>query len=528
MNDYRRGGSRGRWLLAIGVIAAVSLHVAPLSAQRTATLYEELQAFSGALNHIRTNYVDSVGYSELIQAAIRGMLRALDPHSTYYRRPAWDELQALERGERSTTGAVIESADGVPTVVTVYPESPAAKQGVQAGDRIVRVNDTTVAGLDIGEVRLLLVGRKGSRVRVTLERGPRLVPEELTLRLKRDDFKVRSVTRAEALDSITGYVRLEEFAEGTAKELRDAIRGLVKRGAKQLVLDLRGNPGGLVMSSVDVAGEFFAKGTLVLKTVGRKESVNQEQVTKSDGDFRELPLIVLIDEWSASAAEALAGSLQDHDRALIVGRRSFGKALMQTAFVLPSGDVIMMTMGRILTPSGRFIQREYKSLRVEAYLERHGKAGDEQDTTVFHTDAGRVVRGGGGIRPDVELPVPPSVPAWFTAAADSGFDDAVADSVAYTLPETPAAESAWDGDPGRWGAALMPSLMARVRSRLGVNVEPDSTVAYWVARQLARRVAEVRWGPEARDRFMVANDGDIKAAIGYFPRLAALLETSRN
>jgi len=256
--------------------------------------------------------------------------------------------------------------------------------------------------------------------------------------------------------------------------------------------------------------------------------VNEEHVTKDNGDFRELPLIVLIDGWSASAAEALAGSLQDHDRALLIGRRTFGKALMQSAFVLPSGDVIMMTMGRILTPSGRFIQREYKNVRVEAYLASHGKVGDEQDTTVFHTDAGRPVRGGGGIRPDVELPVPPRVPAWFTAAADSGFDEVVADSVAFTLPETAGAEHAWAGEPARWRAALLPPFMARVHDRLGLEAQPDSTVGYWISRYLARRVVEVRWGPEARDRFAVANDGDIAAAVSYFPRLAELLKPTND
>jgi carboxyl-terminal processing protease len=510
----------------LGVLLGIGCGASPAAAQRSA--YEELQMFTGALNHIRTNYVDSVGYSELVQAAIRGMLKALDPHSTYFRHPDWEELAKLERGELSETGVVVETADGIPTVLTVYPGSPAAKQGVQAGDRIVRVNDTTVAGLDVGEVRLRLVGPKGSRVRVTLERGPRLDPEELTVRLKRDEFKVRSVSRTQVVDSITGYVRLDEFAEETAKEMRGAIRDVVKHGARQVILDLRGNPGGLVLSSVEVAAEFFPKGTLVLKTAGRKASVNEEHVTKSAGDFRDLPLIVLIDDASASAAEAVAGSLQDHDRALLMGRRSFGKALMQSAFVLPSGDVIMMTMGRILTPSGRFIQREYKNVRVEEYLASHGKAGDGQDTTVFHTDAGRVVRGGGGIRPDVELPVPPRVPAWFTAAADSGFDDVVADSVAFTLPETPEAETAWAGDPGKWQVLLLPPFMERVHTRLGVNAHPDSTVQVWIARHLARRVAEVRWGPEAGDRFAVATDPDIAAAVRYFSRLTDLLKTTHD
>jgi carboxyl-terminal processing protease len=510
-----------RGLSLPGILLAV-VGAAPLTAQRSA--YEELQAFTGALNHIRTNYVDSVGYSELVQAAIRGMLRALDPHSTYFRAGEWAQRAALERGEVASTGVVLEGVDGMATVLAVYPGSPAAKQGVQAGDRVVEIADTTVAGLDAPEIQLMLSGPKGTRVKVTLERGSRLNPETVTLRLRRETFAIQSIGRTALADAETGYLWLSEFREDTPRELERAVRDLRKRGARTLILDLRGNPGGLVAASVDVAAAFFPKGTVVMRTSGRKAEVDHEFTTTSAGDFRELPLAVLIDERSASAAEALAGSLQDHDRALILGRRSFGKALVQSPFILPNGDVIMLTMGRVLTPSGRFIQRPYHGMRTELYLAAAGQDGLAGDTLQrFTTDAGREVLGGGGIRPDVLLAGPPAVPAWLTAAADSAFDDAVADSVAHTLDASPAGEAAWRGDPGRWRAALLPAFLDRARTRLGVEARPDSALEALILRHLAQRAAMVRWGVEAGHRFAVAHDPDVRAAVDHLPRLSTLL-----
>jgi carboxyl-terminal processing protease len=503
--------------LALALVAA-----GPLAAQRTA--YEELQAFTGALNHIRTNYVDSVGYSELVQAAIRGMLRELDPHSTYFRAGEWAQRAALERGEVASTGAVLEDVEGMVTVLAVYPGSPAAKQGVQAGDRVVEISDTTVAGLGAPEIQLMLSGPKGSRVEVTLERGSRLDPETITLRLRRETFAIQSVGRTALADAETGYLWLSEFTEDTPREMERAIRDLRKRGARALILDLRGNPGGLVASSVGVAAAFFPKGTVVMRTSGRKADVDHEFTTTRAGEFRELPLAVLIDERSASAAEALAGSLQDHDRALILGRRSFGKALVQSPFILPNGDVIMLTMGRVLTPSGRFIQRPYRGMRTELYLAAAGREDLAGDTLQrFTTDAGRDVLGGGGIRPDVLLPGPPAVPAWLTAAADSAFDEAVADSVAHTLDGGPEGETSWRADPGRWRAALLPAFLDRARTRLDVDARPDSALEALILRHLAQRAAVVRWGVEAGHRFAVAHDPDIRAAVAHLPQLSAFI-----
>jgi carboxyl-terminal processing protease len=506
-------------------VIALLLLVAPVAgAQSSRSAYEELQTFSGVLNHIRLNYPDSVGYSDLVTAAIRGVLRALDPHSYYVSRVEFERRSALERGELYTIGVALEDVEGAATVLAVAPKSPAAKAGLLAGDRLLTVNDTSVAGVNARSLELRLAGEKGSKVRLKLERGPRLEPDTFSVTVKRNDFRIRTVSIARMLDATTGYIRLEDFMGEASKELRDALRKLKDKKAQQYIIDLRGNPGGSVIAAVEIASEFFPKNTVVFRTAGRKRDVDTTYATKRNGDFREVPLIVLLDEGSASASEALAGSLQDHDRALIVGRRSFGKALMQTFFFLPAGDYVGLTVGRVLTPNGRFIQRRYRGVGVEQYYSFAGKSGAEEDTTaVFKTDNGRLVRGGGGIAPDVVIPVTAHLPGWWSVAADSGLDDAVADSVAYTLDAAPAARSAWMMGRDEWRQRLVPAFLERVRTRFHVEARPDSAVEARLSRILAARAAEVRWGPDAREEFMVQADPMLQAAKTYFPKLQELL-----
>ena len=493
-------------------------------AQTQRSAYEELQTFSGVLNHIRLNYPDSLSYSELVAAAIRGVLRSLDPHSYYVSRIEFQRQNALDRGELATVGVRLEEVEGAATVLAVAPGSPAAKSGVLPGDRVLALNDTSIAGLDMATIELRLAGEKGSKVRLRLERGPRLEPDTFSVTLKRNPFEVRSVSVVRMVDATTGYIRLEDFL-GNADEVH---KGLVKlRGmrAQQVILDLRGNPGGAVVSAVEIASEFFPKKTEIFSTRGRKRETDTTYVTRRDGEFRDLPLIMLIDQGSASAAEALAGSLQDHDRALLVGRRSFGKALMQSIFFLPSGDNVWLTVGRVITPSGRVIQRRYHGIEYEQYLSFAGKSGAEEDTlATYKTDAGRLVRGGGGIVPDIVVPISAPLPVWWSAAADSGFDDAVSDSVAQTLPATAAAKTSWLTADTEWRAKLLPPFLSRVRSRLGVAAVTDSLLDQRLARILATRVAEVRWGPDAREEFLLRNDRTIRVALEQFPRLPELLQ----
>lgn len=508
--------------LRVAVVMLVAA-AGPAAAQTTRSAYEELQTFSGVLNHIRLNYPDSLSYSELVAAAIRGVLRSLDPHSYYVSRLEWQRRNALERGELATVGIWLEDVEGAATVLAVAPGSPAAKSGVLPGDRIRTLNDTSVTGLDMKTLELRLAGEKGSKVRLGMERGPRFEPDTFSVTLKRNPFPVRSVSVVRMIDSTTGYLRLEDFL-GDADEVHNGLKKLSAMRAKRFILDLRGNRGGDVVSAVEIASEFLPKNTLVFSTRGRKRATDTNYVTKRNGDYRLSPLVVLIDQRSASAAEALAGSLQDHDRALLVGRRSFGKALMQMPFLLPSGDNVWLTVGRVITPSGRVIQRRYHGIGYEQYLSFAGKSGAEVDTaTVFKTDAGRPVRGGGGIAPDIDVPIIAPLPVWWSAAADSGFDDAVSDSVAQTLPATAAARAAWISAESEWRAKLLPPFLARVRARLGVAAQTDSLLEQRLARILASRTVEVRWGPDAREEFVIRNDRTIRIASEQFPRLRELL-----
>jgi carboxyl-terminal processing protease len=380
-----------------------------------------------------------------------------------------------------------------------------------------------MAGMTSKSITLRLAGEKGSRVVVGLERGPRLEPDTFSVELKRVFLEHRSVSVARMMTPETGYVRLDEFGESAADEVRKAVRQLRSSKARQLILDLRGNPGGIVTEAVDLAAEFLPAKTLVFTTRGRKKSVNEEFRTKGSGEFTELPLILLVDEGSASAAEALAASLQDHDRALIVGRRTFGKALMQTGFMVPAG-FIELTIGHVLTPSGRFIQRRYRGLAVEQYYAQAGQGGVEQDTSaVFRTDRGRAVRGGGGIAPDLLVPPEPKPPVWWSVAADSGYDYAVADSVALTLGPDGATRASWLSSPRDWQSRLLPPFLGRVRDRLRVAAQPDSATAGAITRRLAVRAASVRWPPDAGTELMLASDADVRSALEAFPRLSQLL-----
>ena len=502
---------------------------APAVAGAQGSAYEQLQTFSGLLSQIRLNYVDSVTTQHLVRGAIRGMLESLDPHSYFLARDEAERLFSWRAGRLAATGIVIDDVDGSLTVQTVYPRSPAARAGVSPGDRILSLNDSVVAGMSAAAVQSRLVGERGSRVRLLLERGPRFEPETVSVRVRNEEIRPQSVTVARTLAPHgIGYVRLDEFMERSAEEVREAVDRVARAQPRRLILDLRGNPGGVVTAAVDIAALFLPEGKLVFRSAGRRRDVAQEYRTTRNGPFREIALVVLIDENSASASEALAGSLQDHDRALILGRRSFGKALMQRGFeVPPNGDAVFLTVGHILTPSGRLIQRRYRGLSEAQYAAEAGRAGVIADTTVYRTAAGREVRAGGGIRPDSVLPGPPPQPVWWVVAADSGFLTAVADSVAQTLAPGDAAFQAWLAAPDEWRRRLLPPVMARAHARLAVRGEPDSALAARMARSLAARVAEVRWGAEADDALRLHSDPDVAAAVALFPRIPQLLIPAR-
>lgn len=517
--------SRRAAVAAAMLLGTTALVPPPPAAAQTSTApaYEQLQMFASLLNQVRANYVDSVEFGALVRASIRGMLRSLDPHSNYVSRQEFELRARYERGLLAGVGMAIEDADGMATVLTVAQNGPAARAGIQPGDRVRAVGDSVVAGIGARELELRLLGEKGTEVRVALERGPRLEPDSFAVRLKRQVIEAHVVADARMADATTGYVRLAQFTPLAPRELSDSIKKLTGRGARQLILDLRGNGGGDVDAMTQIAGLFLGGNVEVFHTQGRKPSGRDKAVTKETGPFAGLPLVILINEGTASASEILTGSLQDHDRALVIGRRSFGKALMQRALPLANGDVVWLSTARVLMPSGRVIQRRYAGLAFEQYEALAGTTGAAADTAgVYHTDHGRIVRGGGGIHPDIERRVG-DLPAWFSVAADSGWIALVADSVAQTLPSGDKAQAAWLAAPERWDHDVAAPFLGRVQAHLGIHTLPDAATRERITRFLAARVVETRWGGSAALEFWLRNDPDVRLALDSFPRIASLL-----
>jgi carboxyl-terminal processing protease len=518
--------SRTSRLLPVALLASAAWLTQPDSMQAQGTAYEQLQAFSAVLSHARLNYVDSVDFSRLVAGAIRGMLATLDPHNHYVTREEFALQQQWDRGELGGPGLTLDEAGSRVTVLSVAPDGPAARGGIQPGDRLLRVNDSSVAGLGSRSIAARLVGDVGTRIRLTLERSGAVPRDTLAVTIKRSKIEHRVVSPPRMADPETGYLRLEEFTPTAPEELSNAIKKIKGAGAKRLLLDLRGNPGGDMEAMAAIASAFLPKNWEIFDTHGRKTSGISPVLTSENGDFAKLPLVLLIDAETASAAEILAGSLQDHDRALVVGRRSFGKGLIQTSLPLPNGDVVWMTTARVVTPSGRVIQRRYSWGRTEDYLEAAGRQGAPEDTlAVYHTDRGRLVRGGGGIQPDVSLSASAPLPVWFSEAIDLGYG-AVADSVARQLDGNEMARKDWMSDSTAWNTKLVPLFLARARSELGEQVAPAPAVRSRIARILAGRAAGARWGADAELEFRVRNDPDIGKALREFARIPELLKSA--
>jgi carboxyl-terminal processing protease len=366
------------------------------------------------LRYIDARYVDTIDQEQLKGSAINHLLEQLDPHSVYITP---DELQAVDddmSGGFEGIGVEFMMVDDTIQVVTPLSGGPSEAAGILAGDKIIQISDTVVAGvkIDNGQIFKKLRGSKGSKVKIGILRG-----HENTLRafiISRDIIPVKSVEIAYMLDPQTGYVKINRFSARTYQEFMDAVHPLVENNHLQdLVLDLRGNPGGYLNEATDLLSQFFPDGKLLVYTKGRTE---ERRDYKSNGRarFNIRNIAVLVDEGSASASEIVAGAIQDHDRGWVIGRRSFGKGLVQEQYPLSDGGALRLTVARYFTPSGRCIQRDYKHDKDYAHeAERRLKNGElsdghrtkPADSTQYYTGLGRIVYGGGGISPDIFIPL---------------------------------------------------------------------------------------------------------------------------
>ena len=384
------------------------------------------------LRYVEAKYVDSVDTENLRAKAIEHLLEGLDPHSVYI---SPDELKAVEddmNGEFEGVGIEFLILDDTIQVVSPLSGGPAEMAGILAGDKIVSINDTVIAGIKIenGKIYNKLRGPKGSKVKVGVLRGRESAQRYFDV--VRDVIPVKSIEAAYMLDESTGYIRVAHFNSNTYQEFMQQLTPLAEeKHMKSLVLDLRGNPGGYLEEATEILSQIFPEGKLLVYTKGR---AGQRKDYKSNGRarFDIQNVAVLIDEGSASASEIMAGAVQDWDRGWVVGRRSFGKGLVQEQYPLSNGGAMRLTVSRYFTPSGRCIQRDYKHGQdYEHEAERRLKNGElsnaekiqQGDTTKYYTGQGRIVFGGGGITPDVFIPI------------DTSFSSAYFSSVRQQIPQ---------------------------------------------------------------------------------------------
>lgn len=342
--------------LAFSAVWALGSHASD-SAQDSGVPLDDLRLFAQVFDQIRHAYVDEVDDSTLLNQAIAGMLQGLDAHSAYLVEDAYTDLQESTSGTFGGIGIEVGLEDGFIKVITPIDDTPAQRAGIQAGDLIIKIDDQLVKGLTLQEAVAHMRGPRGSEIRLSILREGSGTPLELTL--QRDTIRINSV-RSELLEPGFAYIRIAQFQQGTARQFRNAIKGLSGSGSEELkglVLDLRNNPGGLLQASIDVSNTVLEDG-LIVSTRGRIVGSNSNAYA-SGGDLLEgLPIVVLINGGTASAAEIVAGALQDHRRALIVGTRSFGKGSVQTVLPLDETRAIKLTTARYYTPSGRSIQVE--------------------------------------------------------------------------------------------------------------------------------------------------------------------------
>jgi carboxyl-terminal processing protease len=356
-------------------------------------------------------YVDEPDIDKVMQGAIEGMLKTLDPHSSYIPADKQKEVDEDFEGVFGGIGIEFEIKDKYLTVISAIAETPSERIGLLPGDKIIRIDSKTAYDITTEDVFKRLKGPIGSKVNITVARVGASEPMEYEV--IRAAIPIYSVV-AECMleDKITGYISINRFANKTSQELEDALNSLNKNGMKRLILDLRGNPGGLMDQAVEVVEKFIGINKMIVYTKGRFKDFDEEFYSTVDGNHKKLPLIVLIDAGSASASEIVSGALQDHDRAYILGAKSFGKGLVQRPFDLGDGSVARITISRYYTPTGRLIQRPYDEGNESYFLDRYmdpelmtekekAKEDSIKKAETFYTlNKKRIVYGGGGITPD--------------------------------------------------------------------------------------------------------------------------------
>jgi carboxyl-terminal processing protease len=498
------------------------------------SLNQHYEAFTKALSAIETTYVGEADSEQLVYRAIGGMLQTLDPHSSFMDPRSYAQLRERQEGRYYGLGISINVIDGGITVMNLFEGSPAYRTGIRRGDVIARIAGTDATGITSDEAVKQLRGPKGSTVVVSIRR--RGYDDLIDLEVERDEITIPTVQGAFMIDDTIGYVLLRDFSETSSRELREALGRLDDLGMERLLLDLRNNPGGPLDQAILVSNEFLPSGDLIVYTRGRVQNSDQDYHAREAGGHVDVPLVVLTNRNSASASEIVSGAIQDHDRGLIVGETTFGKALVQSVYRVSEEAGLALTTARYYTPSGRMIQRPWDDT-FDAYLTysmRDQKPAAHALSERRLTDSGREVYGGGGIEPD-----------HFMAGPIEGFDPTPFGRLLAARQEfaTFAEQFSAEGDTriegqgtGRQrvspGFVIDDAMMADFRAQLdsrGLTIDEDAFAAdeTFILGMIHYEIDLALFSVEEARRNLTAHDPQAQFAITLFPEAERLLNVSR-
>ena len=498
---------------------------------------QQYRVFSAALTAIDREYVEDLPSDRLVYGAIDGMLKTLDPHSSFFDPRSYSQMRERQEGKYYGLGIQIQVIDGDITVMSIFEGSPAFKKGLRRLDIIARIEGQDAKGWTSEQAVRKLKGPKGTTVGISIKR--RGYDQLIDMEVVRDEVHITTVRGAFMMDSQTGYVKLGEFTETSDREVGAALENLTAKGMKRLILDLRDNPGGALDQAIAVSNRFLPSGELIVFTKGRIPHADQQYRATEESAYTHLPLVVLVNRNSASASEIVSGALQDHDRALVVGETTFGKALVQSVFRVggSAGAGLALTTGRYYTPSGRLIQRPWDGSFDEylTYTLRDQK-GERQHSSadLKYTDAGRKVYSGGGIEPDrfIAGPVEGFSPTrfgrqlyargsfanfadQFVAEGDTRFSDATRSKKRISRGFSVTDEMIQD---------FRASLQAQ---KIKIDEEAFKTDQAFIRAMIHYDINLALFGVEEARRNLVARDPQAQFALGQFGEAQRLTELAR-
>ena len=532
-------------LLAIAVIALATLaggyygssrpaRVTDADSELTDQLADE---FKEAISEIQENFAGKVDLELFGKNAILGMLHQLDPHSAFFTKAEFDEVQTEQSSRIYGIGVTIAKRYNQVYILSATPGAPGHRAGLRYGDAIVAIDKQSVEEWTSQQVMHRVRGEKGEPVEITVERAG--TPNPITVRVRRDEVKLPSVRNAFiAGQGGTGYIALTGgFSSKTDEELLEALTQLKLEGMRQLILDLRGNPGGLLDEAIKVSTRFLAPGEKILEVRGRDDESSAHNYEVPDNNQPEtVPMVVLVDRQTASASEIVAGALQDHDRALIVGENTFGKGLVQGVFRLWGGTGLVLTTAKYYTPTGRSIQRNYANVSFYDYYlnrteEQSASAGPQGDA--LRTDLGRTVYGGGGIAPDVEVKAPPLSSRLFYGIFDF-VRQLVAGQMqglrAYRIAECQYKTKISPEDISHYPVTdeLLTAFRQYISDKPEFNVSEERITANlsYIRAQMRREIITAAYGPEAGDQVYLSDDVQFRKALESLDRARALAENA--